>query len=152
MSGGTVPRGGRRPTGRSRSVLLGVLGAALVGGCARRVPVATPAGTGAAAQAEPAESPATDIPLTIENRNRSDVVVYLVRGSQRRRLGTVTSTGRTALRIPAVVVREPGVYFLLGDPVGASTQARTEQLILRPDSRVVWTLEVSLPRSFLAVY
>lgn len=99
-----------------------------------------------------ANSSATPVWLSVENHNRANVVLYVVRGYQRQRLGQVTAGATQRLRIAPDVVRDAAGFSLTADPIGGDPPGRTEVLHVFPGQRIVWTLEASLARSSLAIY
>lgn len=97
---------------------------------------------------------APPVPLTVENRHRFDVNVYVTRGgAQQLRLGTVVSSTSKALLVPASYAAAG--FQLVADPIGPSAGAtyRSERVIVTgAGQRVVWTLETNLVRSSVGVY
>lgn len=124
--------------------------------CTRRAPrpQATPGGP----RAEGADSGtsvaarARAIPLDVENNYRADVTVLLVRGQQRRRLGTVPPNSRRRLQIPETFAADQGGFSLFADPVAGGESVSSQTVVARAGQRLVWTLESRLSRSVLVVY
>jgi hypothetical protein len=100
---------------------------------------------------EPAPSDDVEVAVEIENHNWSDVVIFLVRGSQRFRLGVVSSLGTSAFSVPFRQVRG-GASTLLAHPIGGARDVTSDQLHLQPGQMIHWTLEADLSRSSLGVY
>lgn len=96
--------------------------------------------------------PLEPVTLQVRNHHRTDVVIYLVRGNVRSRLGQVNAGGSANWTFPEVAARDAGGIHLVADPIGDRTALRSERLVLQPGRRVVWTLESGLGRSSLAVY
>lgn len=141
--------------GVARAALL----TALVAACSRAprpasVPSASPAPSATADSASntTAAASARAIPVDVENNYRADVSVILVRGSQRRRLGTVPPNARRRLLVPASFAADQGGFALLADPVAGGESVLSQTVVARPGQRLVWTLESRLARSVLAVY
>jgi hypothetical protein len=130
------------------------LGLALLaaGACARPVRTGTDTGTEPGAAAEPAQTPLRDVPVRVENNSRSDVVVYVVRGSVRTRLGTVTPATSQTFTISGAIIGDQGGISLLADPVAGGRSLLSQNVYVRPGQRLVWTLESRLDRSLLAVH
>jgi hypothetical protein len=95
------------------------------------------------------------VPLTVENRYRFDVNIFVMRtGSQRQRLGTVVAATTRDLQLPASYT-DGGGLRLVADPIGpsAGSTLTSERVVLtRSVQRVVWSLESGLARSTIAVY
>lgn len=96
--------------------------------------------------------PREPVTLQVRNHHRTDVVIYLVRGNVRSRMGQVNAGGAANWTFPDVAARDAGGIHLVADPIGDRTSLRSERLVLQAGRRVVWTLESGLGRSSLAVY
>ena len=94
-------------------------------------------------------APAT---LFVENHNWSDVVIVALHNGQRTRLGTVTAASSKSFVFPRHLLGDLGQIRLIADAIGSRDQETTEVIVLRPGTRVTWTLEDSLTRSSLTVY
>jgi hypothetical protein len=132
-----------------RSALLGAIAASAIAsaaGCARTA--ARPAGADSARAAAPRRAP---IPLRIDSRFREDVIVYVVRGPVRQRLGLATAASTTRFVIPTRFTADGAGFALLIRSVGGTTGTRSDQVAPQPGQRVVWTLESDLGRSMLAL-
>lgn len=102
------------------------------------------------AQSEEAYSaPAT---LFVENHNWSDVAIIALHQGQRTRLGTVTAASSKSFVFPRQLVGDLAGVRLIADAIGSPDQQTTEVIVLRPGTRVTWTLEDALVRSSLTVY
>lgn len=96
--------------------------------------------------------PVSDIPLKITNRNWLDIVVYVVHGGQRTRIGTVTSASAHEFLLPARLLGQAHELALIGEAIGSNDVARTETLIIHSGQYIEWTLEIDLRRSSVGVY
>jgi hypothetical protein len=104
-------------------------------------------------KAEAPRAAPAPIPLTVDSRFREDVTVYVLRGTQRTRLGVVTALTTQAFLIPATFSGDAGGFRLVADPAGSRRSAYTsEGVVAQPGQRLVWTLESRLGRSMLGVY
>jgi len=121
-------------------------------GCARPVRTGTGTGTQPAAGSDQAQAPLRDVPLRVENNSRSDVVIYVLRGSVRTRLGTVTPVTSQTFAISGAIIGDQGGISLLADPVAGGRSLVSQNVYVRPGQRLVWTLESRLDRSLLAVH
>jgi hypothetical protein len=83
-----------------------------------------------------------DIALEVDNRNFSDVVIYLRREGTRTRIGEVTGSMLVTLMIPrsllSGITRE--VQFQ-ADPVGADRTITSYPVFIRPGEHVHLTIE-----------
>jgi hypothetical protein len=122
------------------------------GSSAGEAPRATARAAQDSVDSAPRPEPARPVPLRIENRHRSDIVVYALRGSVRTRLGTVTAQTSANLTIPATFVGDAGGLSLIADPVGGRNSARSPQFTVRTGSRVIWTVDANAGLSSLGVY
>jgi hypothetical protein len=109
------------------------------------------AGCGSHHNTSEAVSPNTPVELEVENHNWSDIVIYLVRGSQRQRLGMVTALGNTVFTFPYRRLGNSGDARLAAHAIGGSGYT-SESVLVQPGQTIKWTLESDLSRSSLAVY
>ncbi|HEX3235159.1 MAG TPA: hypothetical protein VHR41_13235 [Gemmatimonadales bacterium] len=109
------------------------------------------AGCGSHHGTSEAVSPNTPVELEVENHNWSDIVIYLVRGSQRQRLGMVTALGNTVFTFPYRRLGNSGDARLSAHAIGGSGYT-SESVLVQPGQTLKWTLESDLARSSLAVY
>jgi hypothetical protein len=69
--------------------------------------------------------------VRVENRSMLDMTVYVVRGSERRRLGLVNALSTQMLSIPSVLVNGSGVLRFQADPIGGSRTPVSEEIFVR---------------------
>jgi hypothetical protein len=124
-----------------RAVWLGLVLAAAVGACRSK---------GGTAEVEP--DPNTSVLVEVENHYHGDVVIYLLQGSQRDRLGMVTALSKAAYTFPYRRLGTSGNTRLLAYPIAGRRAYTSEPLLVQPGQSVSWTLESDLDRSSLAVY
>jgi hypothetical protein len=118
----------------------------LASGCAAR---SVPQGEEDAPDDAHGES--VEMALEVENHNWSDVVVYLMRGSQSRRLGMVTAASTAHFTFPYRDLGTGGNARLRAHAVGGPQAVTSETLLVQPGQDIKWTLESDLRRSFLGV-
>lgn len=94
--------------------------AALSAGCA----------SASGGQKLPGLTPSTQ--LRVENQAFLDMVIYLVIGSQRVRLGQVSGNATTLLDIPSQYVFGPTQMQFVADPVGSSRMPISESITVSP--------------------
>lgn len=70
--------------------------------------------------------------LSVENQAFLDVVIYVVIGSQRVRLGQVSGNSTTVLDIPSQYIFGPTPMQFVADPVGSSRAPISETITVSP--------------------
>jgi len=122
----------------TRMGLLGLM--ALVAGCgASRSTPASPAPKQDASAA--ADSTARQpIRVQIDNRNFSDMNVYLVNEGTHVLLGSAPGMSKTTLTLPSGSVSSRWHVRLMADPIGGSNAIRTPTLLVAPGQNVYWTI------------
>lgn len=100
--------------------------------------------------AEEEESTAETV-LTVENRHWSNVTVYVMRGSARVRMGTVTSMNTHRFVVPAVIVNNVVDIRLIADPVGAEPYT-SEPVTIGPGDHLEFRLTHNLVQSSVWVW
>ena len=91
------------------------------------------------------------VAVQVENHYRGDVVVYLVVGTQRMRLGSVTAFGSEEFSFPWRRLQGAGTTRLLAHALAGGTVA-SDALMVQPGQSISWTLENDLDRSSMTVY
>jgi hypothetical protein len=102
--------------------------------------------------ASPAPDPDTPVIVEVENHYHGDVVIYLLTGSQRQRLGMVTALSTGEYSFPWRYLSRSGMSRLLAYPIAGARAHATDPLLLQPGQGIKWTLEADLDRSSMAVY
>jgi hypothetical protein len=78
---------------------------------------------------------ATPPSVTVQNDNWLDVVVYVVRGASRFRIGTVAATSSATFKLsPAAAGFTP--VQVLADPIGSSARYMTDPVVIGPGQRL----------------
>jgi hypothetical protein len=93
----------------------------------------------------------TPVDLEVENHNWSDIVIYLVRGTQRQRLGMVNALSSTVFTFPYHRLGSSGDARFSAHAIGGSGYT-SESVLVQPGQSLKWTIESDLARSSLAVY
>jgi hypothetical protein len=93
-----------------------------------------------------------EVAIEIENHNFSDIVIYLLRGSQSQRLGMVTGLSTNHFVVPYRRLGTGGNARLHAYPIGGPRGFTSEDITVQPGQWIKWTLESDLSRSFLGVY
>ena len=126
-----------------RTVWLDLILVAAIGACHSK---------GEAAGAEPKADPNTPVLLEVENHYLGDVVIYLMQGNQRDRLGMVTALSKATYTFPYRRLGVTGNTRLLAYPIAGRSAYASDPLLVQPGQSVSWTLESDLDRSSLAVW
>jgi hypothetical protein len=93
-----------------------------------------------------------EIALNVTNHNYLDIVIYVLHDGQQTRVGTVTGSSSAIFYLQAWLVGQGHEVRLYGAPIGSTSHASTETLIVQPGQIIEWTLETDLRRSSVAVY
>jgi hypothetical protein len=93
----------------------------------------------------------TPVDLEVDNHNWSDIVIYLVRGTQRQRLGMVSALSNTVFTFPYRRLGSSGDARFSAHAIGGGGYT-SESVLVQPGQMLKWTLESDLARSSLAVY
>jgi hypothetical protein len=99
-----------------------------------------------------AQDPNTPVLVEIESHFQGDVVIYLMRGSQRERLGMVTALSGAAFTFPYRRLGTSGSSRLLAYPIAGASAYASDPLYIQPGQSLKWTLEAELSRSSLISY
>jgi hypothetical protein len=124
--------------------------------CVRNILIAaTAAMLGACAPAaEQAElgSPERGTTLIVQNNNWLDMVIYVVQGSQRARLGSVNSMTTSRFRITDSLAGGFGQLRLVADPIGSNRSFALPMINVVPGSEVQVRLENNIAASSYSVF
>ena len=98
-------------------------------------------------------TPETRTTLVVENSNSSAMVIYLLRGSTRARLGSVPSMTTSKFPITDILAGGPyGEVRIVADPVGSSRAYTSEIINLVPGAEVQLNLADNLRLSHYSVF
>ena len=113
---------------RGRALVAAVAMLALATACGYRQPLP-----------QRATRPATT--LRVENSGFSDVTVWVLRGTERVRLGIAGGTKATTFTIPSELLPGPTLLRFLADPLARSTRQPTvQERTVQPGDYVVMTV------------
>ncbi len=90
--------------------------------------------------------------LYVDNRTWSDVTIYVVRSSSKKRLGMVTSMSTGTFAIPGDFVQTSGELRLVADLIGSLSSLASEPINVWPGGHIEWTLQNALAQSTLTVW
>ena len=124
-----------------RTARMGLLGLmALVAGCGASRAGTSPAAPEQDASAETNTPDRQPIQVQIDNRNFSDMDVYLVNEGTRVLLGSAPGMSKTTLTLPPGSVSSQWQVRLIADPIGGANAIRTPTLLVSPGQNVYWTI------------
>ena len=94
----------------------------------------------------------SDVTFQIVSHNPRDVVIYLLLGSSRRRLGMASGNSTTVFTMKWSSLANASAIRLRGEQMGNSDQVVSDILQVKPGGQVLWTLQAELSQSIEAVY
>ena len=68
--------------------------------------------------------------VRVENRSMLDMTIYVMRSSERRRLGLVNALSTQTLRIPSVLVEGAGILRFQADPIGGNRTPVSQEIMV----------------------
>lgn len=89
--------------------------------------------------------------LNVENHHWLDVIVYVLHGGTRARMGQVTATSVSTFAIPQRMLGGTGQIRLAADPIGSHDAHTSETIFVKPGQRVSWTIGRTLTQSSVMV-
>ena len=93
-----------------------------------------------------------EVALEVESHHWSDIVVYLMNGTQSQRLGTVAGVSSKQFVFSYRQLATGGKVRLRAYPVGGQGSFTSEDVLIQPGQSIKWTLESDLSRSSMSVY
>jgi hypothetical protein len=107
--------------------------------CAMLLAAGVPGGC-ASSPGRAGQAPFERTTVRVENRAFLDMNIYVLQGTQRIRLGTVTGNTVGRLTIPRDIVASAARLRFLADPVGSNRTPVSEEFSVRPGDEVVLTI------------
>jgi len=93
----------------------------------------------------------SEISVEVESHHWSDIVIYLMNGTQSKRLGTVSGVSTNNFVFPYRQLATGGKVRLRAYPVGGQGSFTSEDVLVQPGQSIKWTLESDLSRSSMSV-
>ena len=90
-----------------------------------------------------APEPVERTTVRVVNQGFLDRNIYVYRGSERVRLGTVSGNSSLVLTIPSTIVQSTLALRFVADPIGGRAPAATEEITVTPGDQVVLTIQPS---------
>lgn len=89
----------------------------------------------------------TGVTVEVTNRNSRDIRVFLVRSTNRYRLGTVTSMNERRFGIPEQLLVAGSTISMRVETIGTPESVSTDQIRVEPGLVIEWVIEASLSQS-----
>ena len=87
-----------------------------------------------------APEPVERTTVKVVNQGFLDRNIYVYRGSERVRLGTVSGNSSAVLTIPSTIVQSTLALRFVADPIGGRSSSATEEITVTPGDQVVLTI------------
>lgn len=97
-------------------------------------------------------APGSEVMVRVENRGWTDVVISVYASGIWERVGTATAAQTTNISVPWRKFDAGGSTRFRADPTNGGAFVLTDNLLLAPGKLVVWTLQLQLEQSSVAVY
>lgn len=81
-------------------------------------------------------NPQEETTVRVDNQATLDMNIYVLRGAERIRLGTVTALSTQVLRIPKNIIFGATPLRFLADPIGSSRTPVSEEIIVTAGDQV----------------
>ena len=112
--------------GLDRRAFVATLGAAVVAACYGK--------------GKNAPDPVARTTVLVVNQGFLDRNIYVMRSSERVRLGTVSGNSTQVLTIPSSIVQTIMTLRFVADPIGGRSPSATEEISVSPGDQVVLTI------------
>ena len=90
--------------------------------------------------------------VRVTNNNWSDVIIYVLKGGTRTRLGRVPSLSTVELRLPRTIVGIGSDFQIAADPVGPEQAFRTGPIHVEHGQWVEFTVQNHLEISYYSIW
>ena len=97
-------------------------------------------------------SPEIQTTLVVKNNNWQEVVIYMMRGAMRTRLGSVNSMGSARFKITDTMVNGTGDVRIMADPIGSPGSYTSPAINVVPGAQVELQVQNHISISSFAVY
>ncbi len=101
---------------------------------------------------EPEADPQAPTPLTVNNNNWLDVVVWVLHDGELTRVGTVTAASSSEFALAPWMIGPSRSIRLTAHPIGGTGAVGTDLIHVQPGQFIEWRLESQLARSTVSVY
>jgi hypothetical protein len=90
----------------------------------------------ACAYSRAAANPQEETTVRVDNQGTLDMNIYVLRGAERIRLGTVTGLSTQVLKIPKNIIFGATPLRFLADPIGSSRMPVSEEIVVTAGDQV----------------
>jgi hypothetical protein len=90
--------------------------------------------------------------VRVTNNNWSDMIIYVLKGGTRTRLGRVPSLSTVELKLPRTIVGIGSEFEIAADPVGPEQAFRTGSIHVEPGQWVEFTIQNHLEVSYYSIW
>jgi hypothetical protein len=90
----------------------------------------------ACATARAPANPQAETTVRVENQSTLDMNIYVLRGAERIRLGTVTAVSTGVLKIPNNLIFGATPLRFLADPIGGNRTPVSDEIVVSPGDQV----------------
>jgi hypothetical protein len=90
----------------------------------------------ACATARAPANPQAETTVRVENQSTMDMNIYVLRGAERIRLGTVTAVSTSVLKIPNNLIFGATPLRFLADPIGSSKMPVSDEIVVAAGDQV----------------
>ena len=91
------------------------------------------------------------IRLIVDNRDWQDAQIYVLRGGQRIRVGTVPAVTRQVLIIRNSIIGGLGEVQLSADPIGSRWSHTSDRIIVPESGSIHWQVQLGMRTSWLSI-
>lgn len=148
VAGSGRSRPGRvRARWMARAWLAVLVAVSAAGACARVVQLAG----GPATDLALIDPDSSTVTFAIDNRNWTDVVVWLAHDGVKSRLGTIRSANVQTFQVPTAWTGRSRALQLVAHSIGAPDDFTSETFSVQLGQTVTWMLQVELSRSSLSI-
>ncbi len=78
--------------------------------------------------------------VQVDNQGFLDMAVYVMRSSERVRLGTATGNAKTSFRVPPGIVSGLSPLRFIADPIGGTRASVSEEITVAPGDTIGLTI------------
>ena len=97
-------------------------------------------------------APESATTLVVKNNNWQEVVIYVMRGAMRTRLGSVTSMNSARFRLSDTMMSGTGGVRIVADPIGSARTYTSPAITVTPGAQVELQVQNQISISNYAVY
>ena len=92
------------------------------------------------------------VPIEIQNRHTLDLTIYVTRSGKSQRVGMATAARSTFIRLPVRLLGPGNELRLMAHAIGAARRLQSENMVVMPGQKVVWTIDHGFQHASSAVW